>query len=427
MTKKQYIQACIMALVMLVSVVFAVAAAEKKVEITLWHHWTGPERIAYVQKMLDEFNELYPWIEAKQLSAGTGGAQERLMTFIISGASPEVVQVMSGYGLPIIAQGGFLPLNEFAERDNLNLRIFNSVDLAPFQYKDATYALPITSGVAWTNLMIYNKRLMAEVGLNPNAPPETWEQWRIAARRMTRKTGDGVLERAGTSIPPVQTVNYWNNGSLWTDDLKTAQTDTPAMHETIEFLKELSDEIYGGFNNYAPWINSHQFQAEHYGIWIQNNSVFNVLKDVPFEWGAKLAPVGPQPGAKPTGLVLSTWAYAIPVTVPKEKQEAAWLLLSWLTTKPESAGWFTRVQGRPSAVTTFNSHPEYLRSNPSWNVVIEAVNYDMAIPPGVDVWNRLMEPSNWLLAGQVSPKQGLTAMDMVLQEMLDTYWSVVGD
>jgi ABC-type glycerol-3-phosphate transport system substrate-binding protein len=122
MTKKQYIQACIMALVMLVSVVFAVAAAEKKVEITLWHHWTGPERIAYVQKMLDEFNELYPWIEAKQLSAGTGGAQERLMTFIISGASPEVVQVMSGYGLPIIAQGGFLPLNEFAERPNHQLR-----------------------------------------------------------------------------------------------------------------------------------------------------------------------------------------------------------------------------------------------------------------------------------------------------------------
>ena len=192
MTKKQYIQACIMALVMLVSVVLQLQQLRKRLSYALAPDRSRTHRLckrcwmSLMNSTLDRSQTAF---------SRTGGAQERLMTFIISGASPEVAG-MSGYGLPIIAQGG-LPLNEFAERDNLNLRIFNSVDLAPFQYKDATYALPITSGVAWTNLMIYNKRLMAEVGLNPNAPPETWEQWRIAARRTTRKTD-------GSSSVPVR-------------------------------------------------------------------------------------------------------------------------------------------------------------------------------------------------------------------------------
>lgn len=293
-------------------------AAEKKIEITLWHHWTGGQRIGYVQQVLDEFNQLYPWIEATQISQGTAGASTKLTNFIVGGASPELVQVSSLYAVPFIAQGAFLKLDELAVRDRVNLRMFNAVDLGSFQLHGGT--LPVTSGVAWTNLMIYNKSMMAEVGLNPEAPARTWDEWRQHARRMTRTAGDGSLLRAGTSIPPIM----------------NAVTTSPGSTPTLSPRKTT-------------------------GLWFQNNSAFGFLKDVDFEWGAKLAPVGPQPGSKPVGLVQSTWAYAIPVTVPQEKREAAWLLLSWITTKQESAGWFTRVQGRPSAITAFDRHPDYLR------------------------------------------------------------------
>ncbi|MGI6608918.1 MAG: hypothetical protein ACOX4G_00150 [Limnochordia bacterium] len=101
------------------------------------------------------------------------------------------------------------------------------------------------------------------------------------------------------------------------------------------------------------------------------------------------------------------------------------MLLSWITTKQESAGWFTRVQGRPSAITAFNRHPDYLRQNPSWSAVIEAVDYDTAIPPGVDIWNQLMQFSNQLLGRSVPPDQGFRSAQLVLQQMLDDYWASV--
>lgn len=424
MTGKRRIVGLCLVLLTLAITVMPVAAAEKKVEILLWHHWTGGERIGYVQKLLDDFNKLYPWIEAKQISQGTGGAASKLTSFIVGGAAPELVQVSSLYALPFITQGAFLELDELAARDRVELRAFNAVDLKSFQLDGSTFALPVTSGVAWTNLMIYNKSMMAEVGIDPNAPANTWTDWRNQARRMTRVGSDGTLLRAGSSIPAMMNAVNWNNGSLWSSDWKKATVDTTAMHQTIEFLANISNDIYGGYANYIPWINSHKFTMSDYGFWFQNNSAFAFLKDVDFEWGAKLAPVGPQPGSKPVGMVQSSWAYAIPITVSPEKREAAWLLLSWLTTKQESAGWFTRIQGRPSAITSFNRHSDYFRQNPSWNVVIDAVNYDIAIPPGVDIWNKLMPFNDQILNGRVSPSQGLQDAQRTLQEMLDDYWSV---
>lgn len=403
----------------------ATACAAKKIEVTLWHHWVGGERIGWVQQMLDNFNKQYPWIEAKQISQGTGGAESKLTSFIISGSAPELVQVSSGYAMPFMTQGGFVPLNDLAAKDKLNLRIFNSVDLVGFQYNNETYALPVTSGVAWTNLMMYNKTMMAEVGLNPENPPNTWDQWLQAARRMTKVAGDGALLRAGSTIPTLHTVTMWNGTQPWSDDWKKAQLANPRSEETAAFLTRLSKDVYGSYSAYAPWEKNHKFTSSDIGLWFQNNSAFGFLKDVDFEWGAKLAPVNSaHSGTKPVGIASGTWGYAIPATISDEKREAAWLLLKWLTTQQESAGWFTRIQGRPSAVTAFNRHPDYLKQNPSWNVVIEAVEHDIA-PPPVNLFNKLAPISDRILSEIVHMQQGLLEMEQTLQGMLDDYWAAI--
>lgn len=195
--------------------------------------------------------------------------------------------VSSGYALPFISQGAFLRLDDLASRDKVNLGMFTPVDLRGFQLHGRTYALPITSGVAWTNLMFYNKDMLAEVGLA--GPPATWQEWRAAARRMTKAAGDGAVQRAGTTLPPMHVVTHWNGGALWSDDWKDAQVNNAPMRETVEFLTGLSQDVYGAYANYAPWIASHTFTNEDYALWFQNNSAFGFLKDAPFEWGVTLA------------------------------------------------------------------------------------------------------------------------------------------
>lgn len=413
----------VLALTMMLLGLAVPGLAQEKVEITLWHHWTG-HRTEWVQEMLDKFMEEYPWIEAKQLPAPTAGRVERLTNFLISGASPELVQVASGYAGGFMAQGGFLRLDEFIARDGVDLGMFNVGDLRGFQLHGETYALPVMSGAAWTNLMIYNKDMMSEVGL-PDTAPTTWSEWREAALRMTRKDESGMTLRGGTSIPLIHVATQWNDDSLWSDDWRTATVGGPRTLETATILTQLANDVYGGYREFRTFFDQRSFYNQDYGIWFINNSVFGFLKDQDFRWGAAVAPVNEaQPNARPVGLVTSTWAYAIPSNIPQEKREAAWLLLKYLTTEEEAAGWFARIQGRPCPVVEFNKHPDYIYENPEWANVIRAVENDIAAPP-VDLHNLLEAIEMRILNEEITPAQGFADMQLVLQDALDTYWAGV--
>lgn len=411
-------------LALLVASLGGIAAAQERVKLQIWHHWTGA-RTELVQQQLDEFMEMYPWIEVEQLPAPTAGRLERLTNFIISGASPEIVQVASEYATQFMATGGFYPLDEFIARDNVDLAMFHDGDLRGFQLFGSTYGLPVMSGAAWSNLMFYNKDMLDEVGL-PRTGPKTWAEWEQAALLMTKKDPSGTLIRAGSTIPPIHVTTQWNGDALWSDDWRKATVGSGRTYETIGFLSKLAGDIYGGNTQYYAFLNAgNTFYNQDWGLWFQNNSAFAFLKDLDFEWGVSLAPVNDaHPDTKPVGLVTSTWGYAIPASISPEKLEAAWLLLKYLATTEEAAGWFARIQGRPSPVTEFNHHPDYVWENPEWGTVIEAITYDIAAPP-VDLWNKMDPINTKILDGTISPTQGVQEMQMTLQNGLDIYWELV--
>lgn len=401
-------------------------SAADPVELTLWHHWTA-HRVEYVQQLLDAFMEEHPNIKVEQQVVGTGGAQDRLTTYIVSGAAPEIVMVSSGYSFPFMTQGGLYPLDEFIARDGVDLDMFIPADLEGFQLYGETYGLPVTSGAAWTNILFYNRDLMAEAGL-PDTGPEDWDQWREASLRMTRVADDGVLFVAGTNIPSMRQAVAWTGEIPWSDDWRTAQVNTPRMQETVDFLLDLTGNVYGTYSAHTSFLSSavSRFQNQELGMWFINNSAFGFTDTYNFRWGASLAPINKNyDEAKPTGFVSGTWAYAIPATTPPEKVEAAWTLLKWLTTTEEAGGWFTRVQSRPSPVMAFNGHPDYRVDNPFWDVVIQAVGYDVTTPPGVG--EVLGTAHTQIMNRAVSPHQGLNDAQRAVQDALDEYWEAVGD
>lgn len=402
------------------------AAAAQTVELTLWHHWTA-HRTEYVQQLLDAFMEEHPNIKVEQLVAPTGGAQDRLTAYIMSGSAPELVMVSSGYSFPFMIQGGFYPLDEFVARDGVDLGMFIPADIAGFQLFGETYALPVTSGAAWTNLLFFNRDMMAEAGLSDTGP-EDWDQWREVALRLTRFADDGTLVTAGTNVPSMMQAAAWTGHIPWTDDWRTARVNTPEMQETVHFLLDLMENVYGTQSRYSSFLSSavSRFQNQDLGMWFINNSALGFADTYDFRWGVTLAPVNTNyDGAKPTGFASGTWAYAIPVTTPPEKLEAAWTLLKWLTTNEDAGGWFTRVQSRPSPVIAFNGHPDYQVGNPYWDVVMQAVQYDITAPP--QVASVLGTFHTQIMNGTLQPHQGLEDAQRAVQDALDEYWDAIGE
>lgn len=409
----------------LVMLVVPIAQAQQTVELTLWHHW-GDGRLAMIDKMLADFEAEYPWISVEHVFSSTAGAADRMGTLIISGAAPEVMMVRGTYAFQFMSHGGFLPLDDLIARDGIDLNMFNSGDLRTFQLLGSTYALPSMSGSAWTNLVFYNKDIMNNTGLDADRPVETWSEWREAARRMTRTAANGVVTQGGTSMPFLSSVGAWNGASFWSDDWRQARVTSSEVAETMEFLSTLLSDTYGSSSAYNTFYRDGvAFWEGVAGMFFTNNSGFGLAQEVHFEWGAALVPINEKnPNSQPVGLVSSTWAYGIPNDIPEEKREAAWLLLKWLTINEDAGGWFSRAQGRPSPVINFNRHPDYRHQNPYWDVVISALQYDVAAPPvnGLTIIDRA---GTAVRNGTKHPQQAMADADRELQIALDQYWQTV--
>lgn len=323
--------------------------------------------------------------------------------------------------------GGFLPLDEFIDRDNVDVTMFNDADLRGFQLRGSTYGLPVMSGIAWTNIMFHNKQLMDEAGLDSNSPPKTWVDWMDASARMTRRSGDGQLTQIGSHMPSTLWTSYLNGADMWGDDWRTARVNTERVAETATFLQDFAMTLYGSYEEYLSFWGTGfdlAFYRGQSGFWRQNSSGFLHMQNFDIDWGASLAPInGNNPDARPTSLVLSTWAYAIPSFTPPEKIEASWKLLNYLTTHEDAAGWFARIQGRPSPVMAFNTHRDYLDNNPYWDVVIESANHvELAPPVHIQVMTQFFRR---IERGQVHPQQALEDAELALQNELDNYWRVM--
>jgi len=408
------------AMLMIMSAHVGLAA---KTELLLWHHWDG-NRGELVQEQLDRFMAENPDIDAKQQMTPPASTADKLVTLLISGAAPEIVMVRSSYAAPIIRSGGFLQLDDLMKNDGISVNAFIPADIYPFQLEGQTYALPVMSGAAWTNLMFYNRRLLAEAGL-PERAPETWAEWREMSLRMTRHDTECRLVTAGTDILDSVSVAYWNGASLWTEDWKTATiVNNARVIETVTFLKELVEKQYETYSGYTSFYGSgfaNAFFMDRMGFSTQNSSAFNHLPETGIDWGVGLAPrSGLHDDAAPMGLVSSTWAYAIPADIPRDKLEPTWRLFKWLTTDERAAGWFARVQGRPSPIMRFNQHREYRQTNPYWDVVIKSTEY-VALAPPVST-GRVTSALTRFINGQLHLQQALSEAELALQLALDEYW-----
>ncbi|HHT28604.1 MAG TPA: extracellular solute-binding protein [Firmicutes bacterium] len=407
-------------LVFLLSTSASTFAAQPTVKITLWHHW-APELIGEV---IAGFQLRYPWIEVEHITSDYSKAVDRMAVLLATGAAPEVMMVNSAYAYQFMSLGSFLLLDDLLTRDNIQLSMFNPGDLRGFQVRDKTYGLPCMSGSAWTNLMFYNKDLMNNVGLDADRPPRTWSEWQTAARRIMRVDGSGKVIQ-GSQIPRLSNIAAWNGSQFWDEQWRTATVSNPRTMEAITFTSELISSTYGSLTAHDQFHRGGlSFWEGTSGIIFPNNSGFGAAQKVEFSWGAALAPVNEEnPDSRPINIVTSTWAYGIPATIAKDKQEAAWLLLLWLTTHEDGGGYFARAQGRPSPVIRFNGHPDY-RKNPYWNVVIDALQYDMPTPP-VDPVTIINDAGMQILNNKVHPQQALATADQKLQFALDEYWKVL--
>lgn len=105
------------------------------------------------------------------------------------------------------------------------------------QVRRVQYGIPFAAS---TRLLFYNRTLFAEAGLDPDAPPRTWNELVRAARR---------LKAAGVPVPyglplgpeeaPAESLMWMlSGGGSFTDNLGNYQIDAPPNIRTFTWLRD---------------------------------------------------------------------------------------------------------------------------------------------------------------------------------------------
>ncbi|MDF2152785.1 extracellular solute-binding protein [Vibrio sp. CAU 1672] len=186
---KKWLIGCVLALSSQITI-----AASTKIEVMT----PGGNYLDFVRsELVPEFKKRYPDVEVVVSN------DENLETRMAAGDVPNLYAGVFGYQPAKYAQMGKLAyLEQFEGYDQL----VEKIDPV-FMTKNygRTYYIPWN---ATTTLMIYNKELFREAGLDPDAPPRTWDEFLYAAEKISQLP-------ARENGNPVYGTVFWNEALSW--------------------------------------------------------------------------------------------------------------------------------------------------------------------------------------------------------------------
>jgi len=213
--------------------------------------------------LVRQFERENPDIKVKLLGMGAGAMNpQKLMTAIVGGAPPDLVQQDRFTISDWASRGAFRPLDDLIARDaSIDSRSptaeqYYSAAWEESKYEGQTYGIPVGAD---NRVLYWNKEVFAKeadklrkAGLDPTRPPRTWSETLAYSKALTEFNKDGTLKRAGF-IP--NDGNSWlylfafqNNADFMSADGKTCTLNTPAAVEALQFMKDGYD-LLGGYEN----------------------------------------------------------------------------------------------------------------------------------------------------------------------------------
>lgn len=305
-----------------------------KVKIVFWHAMGGPLG-KILDDMIKRFNETHPNIEVKGIHMGSYDTlQQKIIASLMAKTSPDIAQCYEALTLKLKNAGKLIELDNFIDNDkDFNKEDIIKVFLDNNMYDGKLYSVPFNKSVP---VMYYNKDLFKKVGLDPDKPPQTWEELYEYSKKLTfDSNNDGKIDNWGQAMPTsawiYECLVLQAGGKIYDPKTKQAFFDSKESYKALKYIiKTLQDVGYKttGFDHQNDFI------AQKVGI-IMSSSVSKVFmeKNINFDYG-----IAPLPYDKKKAVILSGTNVVIFKSNP-EKEKAAWEFVKWFISPEQTAYW----------------------------------------------------------------------------------------
>jgi sn-glycerol 3-phosphate transport system substrate-binding protein len=168
------------------------AKAQAPTRIVFWHSMGGNLGETVVKAFVTTFNAVHKDIQVEpQYQGSYDDALNKLRASMKSSAVPAVAQVYDIGTRFMIDSKGVIPVQEFIDRDGFDLTQYEPNILAYYRVGGRLYSMPFNTSTA---ILYYNKDMFKQAGLNPDHPPQTFEEIADYAKRVaqTRAAPSGI-------------------------------------------------------------------------------------------------------------------------------------------------------------------------------------------------------------------------------------------
>jgi multiple sugar transport system substrate-binding protein len=357
------------------------------VEIVYWTGWSGHE-LDTLGKLVAEFNRTHPHIRVRMLTQfnNTGSYQKARIAFA-GGATPEVMSTVWDKELAAYALRGVLtPLDDYLKASGRDLeREFTPGIARMVRVNGKVWGLTITTN---SSVIVYNKKIFREVGLDPERPPRTIAEFDRAVELCTKFDSQGKFVRYG--FRP-QNLRLWAYvfGGRWYDPASARITandprNVAALRWLAGFRKYDLRKMaaFGSGFGSAESANG-PFYVGQMAMWATGEwSAEFIRRYAPnLEWGWFAMPAPPRGRPNTTGAGGSV--FVIPEAC--RHKEEAWEFVNWISS-PYAVKSFCRAIRNVPPLKEAGRDPEF-QKDPFFRFAIELSNSPHSFgPPTTPIW-----------------------------------------
>ncbi len=355
-------------------------------DLVFWSQLAGSKKAAG-EGLESAFRSAYPKIILNSsLYADPAQLNEKLLTAISGNTAPDLFVQHWDYTLNYGSGGKLLPMTDLIA--SLGADALDSGLLAYTATGGPSISVPLYGTARGLGI---NRAAVTEAGLDPNAPPKSWDELRDWAIKMTKRNG-ALLERAGFNL-------FYNDlsmyelftlflqgagGSILTDDLKAPAFSGAEGVKALQFLADLVlvDKVTDPGFGLGTGAAADPFAQKRAGMIIAGNYSINNSLKAGIDFG-----VAPMPKADGSGFtsLVDPFCFAIPAASPNQAQAQTFIKFAL---SEEQQVKFALTSKNVPVLKSAQQNAD-VQADPYLSKFVEFASYAPAKVPALPVYSRI--------------------------------------
>jgi len=312
--------------------------ASADTELTMYYPIAvGGALTEVVDGIVAEFEAQNPDISVTAIYSGNyDDTRVRALSALNSGEPAQLAVMFSIDAYDLIEQDLIVPFDDLisSDEDRAWLDGFYPALMANGAIEGQTWGVPFQRS---TIVAYYNRDMFRDAGLDPDAPPTTWQELVEMGQALTDDDTWGLMiPSTGYPYWMFQALAIQNGEELMSNDGLTTYFDDPEVVEALEFWQSLSTEHGIMPTGTVEWGTLRQafLEGQTAMMWHSTGNLTAVRNNASFDFGVAMLPGNVRLGS-PTG----GGNFYVFQDTTEEEREAALRLIQFMTSPDQAAAW----------------------------------------------------------------------------------------